>query len=140
MSDAARRAPRLSRNTFRNTWAEARCGGVFSAAMHSGRHISLVKRAVWSKRSSNSLTLQSVCSCQSIQRAVVEKRANAILSAGVRPLARHSATSIWSGAGRRGAIKSMPPLPADSASAAAAAAIPGAGSMPTRRIKRKVSR
>ncbi len=108
MSEAARRAPRLSRKTFRKTCAEARSGAVFSAAMHSGRHIRRIRRSVWSKRSSNSATVQSVCSCQSIQRAVVEKRASASLSARARPLARSSAASRCSGAGRRGATKSMP--------------------------------
>jgi hypothetical protein len=92
MSEALRLAPRLSRSTLRKTCAEARSGGVFSAARHSGRHISWIRRGVWSKRSSSSLTLQSVCSCQPIQRAVVEKRARLSLSSRAGP---------WRAAARR---------------------------------------
>ena len=34
----SRAAARLSRRTLRKTWAEASCGGVFSAELHSGCH------------------------------------------------------------------------------------------------------
>ncbi len=112
MSDALLRAPRLSRSTARKTCAEACSGLVFSAAMHSGRHINRIKRSVWSKRSSNVLTLQSSCNCQPIQRAAEENRASANLSWRSRPCARQSATSRCRGAGRRGAVKVMPPLSA----------------------------
>jgi hypothetical protein len=112
MSDAARRlAPRLSRSTAKNTFADARSGGVLSAAMHSGRHISVVSRSVWSKRSSSSATVQSTSSAQPIQRPALLKRASASLSARVSPFARSSANARCSGAGRRGATKSMPAPP-----------------------------
>ena len=45
---------------------------------------------------------------ETIQRALVEKRARASLSSRSRPFARHSATARCRGAGRRGATKSMP--------------------------------
>jgi hypothetical protein len=67
-----------------------------------------MSRSVWSKRSSSSLTLQSWYSVQPIQRAVVEKRASARLSAKASPRARARAPSRCHGAGQRGATKSMP--------------------------------
>jgi hypothetical protein len=91
MSEAARRAPRLSRSTARKTWPTRARAACSAPRCTAGPTSGAVRRGVWSKRSSSSLTLQSVCSCQPIQRAVVEKRASASLSSRSRPPARSSA-------------------------------------------------
>ncbi len=139
MSDAARRAPKLSRSTFRKTCAEARSGGVFSAAMQSGRHISCTSLSVWSKRASSSDTLQSWFSCQPIQRAAVEKRASASLS-GARQSAGAQQRQADMQRRRQAGRDEMHAVAFRIAICSGRRSSAGRSAMPTCRISRSVSR
>jgi hypothetical protein len=81
-------------------------GGVFRAAMHSGRHIRRCRRGVWSKRSSSSLTLQSGAAA-SPSSARWSRSAPAPACPRAPGRRRAAARQQVQGAGRRGAVKSI---------------------------------
>ena len=125
---------RLSCSTRKNTWPLASRAGVLSADTQSGSMNSAISRGVSGAHRSATEVWGAQRKPRSCQAMAVRSRAT--LSCQPQPLARTMPSSASSGGGRSGSCR---PWPSGNCRVSGRRSSAVVGSMPTRRIRRRLS-